>query len=169
MKKKNSFSTKSPHEARAEEIKRKIKLLEIIDERAPLTEKLKELRDLVLYMHFSIESILEYQLIACITGWSEKSYSKVGMALDILKMEALFSKMEFFNKLEACKKLNLISGKAYSKFTAVNSLRIYFSHPVAHRKKIKELESFDNYLASLETLDGAFNLLRNLYVVKIKE
>lgn len=129
-----------------------------------LNKELKELRNLIIYVHFKIEKSLEMILLKNLLYTTDQSDSSYLILCQ--KMEPLLEKVNFFHKLEACFKRELITKQLYSKISTVNNHRTTFSHPANNLIKILHYREQELYLQTLKLLlntsDDMIEHMRNL-------
>ena len=97
---------------------------------AYMDENLKSLRHKVMYVHMRLEASLEYLVVRDLVGWDRKKLDgRVDartMGEIMAKMSAVFERMQFRNKVEACRRLELIIGKFAGLLLKVNDYRKHF-------------------------------------------
>ncbi len=160
----------SNQENKIQDLKRKLQVLEYFDQNFSLSsnkkisQELRELRERVLYVHFVIETLLEWGTIKKVCEWEKRKMNTVKRALDMSRMSLIFSGMNFNNKVRVAVDLGVIRDEKLVR--SVSNYRDWFSHPTKFKNKLKGFEDRKKYLEILETLDKAYFSVFENYLTK---
>jgi hypothetical protein len=145
------------------------------DDPSNLSEELQLLRSLTMVIHFNIESYIENLIAHHVTEPFKKlvtnqedSEMKISFWISELRTENLITDMDFVKKVNFLEKVDIINkeSKIKGKLMKINDLRVMFSHPISHSKKIKLLEEEKNYLEALHSLRGGYISLSDYFIEK---
>jgi len=153
------------------EIKEKLQNREDGDP-AYLDDDLKELRHWVMYTHLRVEQTLQIILGHNIFKLDLKEKNLVKIVENFRKLMPIFDNMEFYSKVKAIQKLNLLPKEMIPLILKINDYRKYFSHPATYGETIneykdeqKKLQILRDLLSALEQLDE-YILKNNLVISK---
>jgi hypothetical protein len=144
------------------EFKRKLSLQEDGDFQY-MDEDVRELRHYVMYIHGALESAMDTRigqyLIKDIPSTKINNEERYGFHW---KLKFLLDEMDFSKKVKVLEKYEFLTKELISKLWAVNQIRVYFSHPSSHLRKLKTYEDEVEYLKVLDTLDEAMTAMNEL-------
>ena len=124
------------------------------------TPELVALRNHVLFIHTTIESILHSMILKNVVGSDYRNVIK--MALGLLKIGPLLNRSEYLPLVEACIELNLIESKEGEKIKGVNNHRRCFAHPNGYKKQMdKYRKDKEFYLETQRRLVSALKVVLN--------
>lgn len=146
-------------QAEIDEIKEQLQNREDTDP-AYMHDDLKEVRHWVMYTHLRVEQTIQIILGHHIFQLEFKEDNLVKIVDNFKKVNPIFDNMEFYAKVKAVEKLELLPKKMISAIMKVNDHRKVFSHPATYgnviseyRDENKQLQTLRELLSVLEMLD----------------
>lgn len=144
------------------EIKKKLQSQEISDYHY-MTDKVKELRHFVMYVHSRLETSIDVRIMEHIEkGLTRPITYETERAVLWNNLVTILDEMDFSKKVKIARKYNRISGKLEGKLLAVNDIRVYFSHPSSYTNKLIGYEDEGKYLEAMEKLEQAMDAMNDL-------
>lgn len=131
-----------------------------------LSEDLKELRHWIMYVHLTVELVLQGIMAYHIFQIPCKKDNSELMINSFKRIIPIFDNMEFYPKVKAIQSLNLLPTKLIDLIFKINDHRKYFSHPATYSNEINKYKTPEQQLNTLKELDKVLTDLDKLLINK---
>jgi hypothetical protein len=132
-----------------------------------LSTDLKELRHWIMYVHLTVELVIQGIMAYNIFKIPCKKNNARRMINNFKRVIPIFDNMEFYPKVKAIQALNLLPKDLVDLIFKINDHRKYFSHPATYGGEINKYKKPEKQLQTLKELEKVLSELDE-YLIKNK-